>query len=108
MAVYEATTSNYDEHLKAAEYVVVDYYGDHCGACVYLAPFYREASNDMPFIHFVKINITEHWKIGQRYGIRGVPTLKFFHNGEEVHEAKGGMDRAGLNEHIAKMLYAGR
>ena len=41
--VYEATTANYDEQLKAAEFVVVDYYGDHCRACVYLAPFFQEA-----------------------------------------------------------------
>jgi len=107
MAVFEATTENYDEQLKAAEYVVVDCYGDHCGSCVYLAPFFREASNDMPFIHFVKINVTTHWKIAQRYDIKGVPTLLFFHNGEIVHEAGGGMQRDTLNGHIAQMLYQG-
>lgn len=103
--VYEATTANYDEQLKAAEFVVVDYYGDHCGACVYLAPFFQESANDMPFIRFVKINISQHWEIGQRYSIRGVPTLKFFRNGQEVHQAMGGMERERLNGEIARMLY---
>lgn len=103
--VYEATTANYDEQLTAAEFVVVDYYGDHCGACVYLAPFFQEASNDMPYIRFVKINISQSWEIGQRYGIRGVPTLKFFRNGQEVHQTAGGMDREMLNRELAKMLY---
>ncbi|MCI9337166.1 MAG: thioredoxin family protein [Lachnospiraceae bacterium] len=102
--VYEATAANYDEQLKA-EFVVVDFYGDHCGACVYLAPFYQEAANDMPYIRFVKINISQYPEIGKRYRIKGVPTLKFFRNGEEVHEALGGRDREMLNAELAKMLY---
>lgn len=86
---------------------MVDYYGDHCGACVYLEPFYKEACRDMPYIHFVKINVTYNWTVAERYGIKGVPTLKFFHNGEEVHQAGGGMQREKLNEYIAKLLYHG-
>lgn len=105
MAVIEATDATYDTLLTENEYTIVDFYGDHCGACVFLEPFYREASNDMPGIRFMKINITHNREIGRRYGINGVPTIKFFRNGEEVHQAMGGMDRAHLNDHIAKMLY---
>lgn len=103
--VYEATTANYDEQLTAAEFVVVDFYGGHCGACMYLAPFFQEAANDMPCIRFVKADITRSWELGQRYDIKGVPTLKFFRNGREVHQALGGMDREKLNGEIAQMLY---
>lgn len=107
LSVFEANTETYDEQLTAAEYVVVDYYGDHCGYCVYMEPFYKEACRDMPYIHFVKINVTHNQAIADRYGIDAVPELKFFHNGQEVHQALGGMDRTELNEHIAKLLYHG-
>ena len=42
MAVIEATSENFDELIQTAEYAVVDFYGDHCGACVATAPYYRE------------------------------------------------------------------
>ncbi|MCD8106609.1 MAG: thioredoxin family protein [Oscillospiraceae bacterium] len=105
MAVITATDETYDKLLSASEYAVVDYYGDHCGSCVYLEPFFREASNDMPLISFIKINVTHNPETRKRYQINGVPTIKFFHNGEEVHEAMGGMDTDHLEQHIAKMLY---
>ncbi len=104
MAVIEATEQNYDELLKE-EYVIVDYYGEHCGACVALEPVYREAANDMPGIQFLKINVTHNPSIGKRYQIKGVPTMKFFRDGEIVHEATGSMNRETLNSHIAAMLY---
>ncbi len=106
MAVYEAlTAAEFDAHMKAAEYVVVDFYGDYCGACVFLAPYFREAANDMPYIRFVKVHFTKNKEIIERYGITALPTLKFFHNGQEVLEDQGGMDRGELNKLIAKMLY---
>ena len=39
--VYEATSKNIDELLQT-DYAVVDFYGDHCGACVALAPVYMK------------------------------------------------------------------
>ena len=104
MALVDATEQNFDELLQGP-YVVVDFYGDHCGPCAYLAPFYREAANDMPLIRFVKINTTKYYSIAKQFDIKGVPTLKFFRNGEMVHSTTGGMNREKLNTHIAKMLY---
>ena len=47
MAVIEATESNFDELVQGAEYVMVDFYGDSCGACVATAPYYREVAEDV-------------------------------------------------------------
>lgn len=106
MAVHEAATmAEFDKLMKSAEYVVVDFYGDYCGACVFLEPYFREAANDMPYIRFVKVHFTKNRETAERYGITALPTLKFFHNGEEVLEEQGGMDREELNKLIARMLY---
>lgn len=49
MAVIEATPENFDQ-LVQTEYAMVDFYGDHCGACVFTAPFYRQAADEMAFV----------------------------------------------------------
>lgn len=108
MAVFQATDATLDQHLGAAEFVVVDFYGDNCGGCVYMEPFYLEASIDMPYIRFVKINITHNREAARRFDIQSMPTVKMFHNGEEVHAISSGrIDRKVLNENLAKLLYAG-
>lgn len=104
MAVFEATDKTIDDLIKA-DYTVVDFYGDHCGPCKMMAPVYHEASNDLPLIRFVKANIEAYPEISDRFGIRVVPTLRFYRNGEQVHEQLGAMDRETLNSHIARMLY---
>lgn len=104
MAVYEATSKNIDELLQA-DYAVIDFYGDHCGACVVLEPVYNEASNDLAMIRFIKANVDQDRALGERFNIKALPTLLFFRNGEVVHKDGGAMDRQTLNTHIAKMLY---
>lgn len=104
MAVYEATSKNIDELLQA-DYAVIDFYGDHCGACVVLEPVYNEASNDLAMIRFIKANVDQDRELGERFNIKALPTLLFFRNGEIVHKEGGAMERKTLNTHIAKMLY---
>ena len=55
MTVIEATAQNFDQLIQG-EYVMVDFYGDHCGACAFTAPFLRQAASDMAYITFVKVN----------------------------------------------------
>lgn len=104
MAVYEATSKNIDELLQT-DYAVIDFYGDHCGACVVLEPVYNEASNDLAMIRFIKANVDQDRELGERFNIKALPTLLFFRNGQVVHKGSGAMERKTLNSHIAKMLY---
>ncbi len=102
--VFEATSQNIDELLKA-DYAVVDFYGDHCGACLTLAPVYNEASNDLAMIRFIKANVDKDKALGERFHIKALPTLLCYRNGELVHEDGGAKDRPMLNEMLAKLLY---
>lgn len=104
MAVIEATGTTFDALIQT-DYAIVDFYGDHCGPCKFLAPIYNEASNDLAIIRFIKISTDQNENIAKRFDIHAVPTLKFFRNGEVVHECKGAMYRENLNRHIAKLLY---
>lgn len=104
MAILEATTETFDS-LIDAPYAVVDCYGDHCVACVMLEPVYTAAANDMSFIRFGRINISQHYEIAERFGILSMPTLLLFRNGELVSRAEGSMGREELNQNIADLLY---
>lgn len=56
MAVIEATNENFDELIREKDYAMVDFYGDHCSACVFTAPCLRDVADDLAEIQFVKVN----------------------------------------------------
>ncbi len=105
MAVIIADDKSFDRILGEAEYTVVDFYGDNCGGCVYMEPFFREAANDMPFIQFVKVNAPGNPVLKERFHIQAIPDVRYFRNGQEVYGELGGMNREELNKRIAKLLY---
>ena len=102
--VYEATSKNIDELLQT-DYAVVDFYGDHCGACVALAPVYNEAANDLAMIRFIKANVDKDRELGERFNVCALPTLLCFRNGELIHEDCGAKDMPMLHEMLSRLLY---
>lgn len=103
--IYIGTDENFDELMRDVPYAVVDLYGDYCGSCVALEPILNEASNDFAMLRFIKVNCSHNPKIAERFSVTGVPTVKYFKNGKQVHESRGWCLREDLNRHIAKLLY---
>lgn len=62
-------------------FVIVDFYAPWCGDCVRIEPIIKELEKEYKII---KINIDEHEHISNEYGIRRIPTLIFFKDGQEV------------------------
>lgn len=105
MAIIEAASENFDELVNSAEYVMVDFYGDHCGACAGTAPYYREAADDMAFIKFIQVNTSVHRDLAKRFKIMGIPAFQYYHNGELVHKSVGGMDLEQIHKQLSELLY---
>ena len=103
MAVLEATPENFDELIQA-EYAMVDFYGDHCGACVFTAPFYRQAADEMAFVKFIKVNTSAYPELGKRFGVVGLPTFLYFRDGKEAFRSTGGMDLKRIREQLSHLL----
>jgi thioredoxin 1 len=105
--VSNITDENFQEVIKGTDkLVLVDFWAEWCGPCKSLAPALEDASNDLgEKIAVYKINIDDNPVTPAKYGVRGVPTIVFFRNGEEVDRQVGILPKSKLYEKIEKVIY---
>lgn len=105
--VSNITDDNFQEVIKGTDkLVLVDFWAEWCGPCRSLAPSLEDASNELgEKIAVYKINIDDNPVTPAKYGVRGVPTIVFFRNGEEVDRQVGLLPKSKLYEKIEKVIY---
>lgn len=83
--------------LKSEHPVLVDYWAEWCGPCKMIAPILDEIASDYEGrIKIVKLNIDENPQTPPRYGIRGIPTLMLFKNGNVEATKVGALSKSQL------------
>ncbi|MCC6597896.1 MAG: thioredoxin [Alphaproteobacteria bacterium] len=89
------------EVLKSDKPVVVDFWAEWCGPCKVLSPIMDELALEMnDKVKVVKVNIDESPEAPSKYGVRGIPTLMIFKNGQLVDTRVGNMPKSQLSEWI--------
>lgn len=87
------------EVLKSDIPVIVDFFAEWCGPCKALSPFVDELSSELQGkAKIVKINIDDSPNAPTKYGVRGIPTLMVFKNGQVTDTRVGGMSKSQLSE----------
>lgn len=102
----QATESNFDQLvLKSAQPVIVDFWAEWCGPCKALSPVLDEiASESEGKINIVKVNVDEASELANRFGIRGIPTLIFFKDGEVKSTLVGNQPKAEIVKNINSLI----
>lgn len=88
--------------LNSSVPVIVDFWAEWCGPCKMMAPVFEKLSSEFEGkVTFAKVDVDEHQVFAGKYGIRGIPTLLVFNNGNEVDRIVGyvpeGQIRSRLN-----------
>ena len=91
--------------LQPGTTVLVDYWAEWCGPCKMIAPILDEVAGAYQGkLQIAKMNVDENREIPAKYGIRGIPTLMLFKNGQLAATKVGAMSKAQLTAFIDQQL----
>lgn len=102
MATVPVSDSEFDAEVKQADIpVIVDFWAEWCGPCKQIGPALEELSEEYAGrVKVVKINVDENPEQAANLGVRGIPALFMFKNGEVVSNRMGAAPKAALKSWI--------
>ena len=100
MATVEITDDNFENTvLKADKFFLLDFWAPWCAPCKMISPVLEELSNEMSSkLTIGKINIDSELQTGTKYGVRGIPFLLLFHNGEVIDQKVGAANKSSIKD----------
>lgn len=102
----EVTDTNFEEIvLKSDKPVIVDFWAEWCGPCRMVGPIVSELSDEYKGKAVVtKLDVDSNPGISAKYGIRNIPTILFFKNGEIVDKQVGAVPKSNLESKLQALF----
>tara|TARA_Y100000588_G_C13959720_1_gene798178 strand:- start:22 stop:342 length:321 start_codon:yes stop_codon:yes gene_type:complete len=106
MTSNKVTDSSFEaDVINSEKPVLVDFWAEWCGPCVQIAPALEELADEYKeSLTVVKVNIDENPETPAKYGVRGIPTLILFKDGEIAATKVGAAPKRQLSEWISTSL----
>ena len=101
----QITDANFAETLQEGKPMVLDFWAEWCGPCRLVSPIMDELAEDYAGrVNIGKMNVDENNDIVAQYGIRNIPTVLFFKNGELVDKIVGAVPKDKFVAKIEALL----
>ena len=103
MKSIEVKDDTVKEILSKEGITVLDFWAPWCGPCRVVGPIIDELASTNEDIQVGKVNIDENGNTAAAYGIRSIPTIIFFKDGEKVHQVSGAQPLASLEKIVREI-----
>ena len=102
----EVTDSTFDQEvIKSDTPVLVDFWADWCAPCKMIAPLVEELAEEYEGqVKFAKLDVDSNPKTAMTYGVRGIPTLLIFSDGQPVKQVVGAVPKSVLKKNLDEAL----
>ncbi|OIQ83468.1 thioredoxin-1 [mine drainage metagenome] len=96
--IKHTTDANFEQDvLKSTTPVLIDYWAEWCGPCRMIAPILEEIAGQYEGrLNIMKVNVDENRSVPAKYGIRGIPTLMLFKDGDVAATKVGALSKSQL------------
>lgn len=99
------TDANFDELISSNKVVVIDFGAEWCGPCRQMEPIIEGLATDYEGVALIgKLDVDENTEVCEKYGIRNIPTILLFKNGELVDKIVGAAQKQALIDKITALL----